>query len=162
RGVARTNRFHRYSNRVKGAKMLSSGMLVYGLLLVAALIVGGCVIYGVMATLEKQKKLAHQGVVKRDWLATGRIDFATKANATEEQPGEFKLLVEERRIVESVAGNENLEIQWRLASLAEAKTVVTQYHKYLGENSLIKSVTEESPSLAPSSLKTFGRTASSA
>ena len=28
-----------------------------------------------------------------------------------DQPSEFKLLVEERRIVESIAGNENLEIQ---------------------------------------------------
>jgi len=55
---------------------------------------------------------------------------------------EFKLLVEERRIVESIAGNENLEIQWRLATLKEAKAVVSQYHKYLSENSLIKTVTE--------------------
>jgi hypothetical protein len=52
------------------------------------------------------------------------------------------LLVEERRIVESIAGNENLEIQWRLATLKEAKEVVTQYHKYLSENSLIKIVAE--------------------
>ncbi|MGC1866984.1 MAG: hypothetical protein WA720_12560, partial [Pseudolabrys sp.] len=33
-------------------------------------------------------------------------------------------------------GNENLEIQWRLATLKETKAVVTQYHKYLKENSL--------------------------
>ena len=54
-----------------------------------------------------------KGVVKRDWIPTGRIDFATKldSNADPEQPGEFKLLVEERRIIESIAGNENLEIQ---------------------------------------------------
>jgi hypothetical protein len=142
--------------------MFSSGMLLYGLLLVAALIVGGCVIYVAMMTMENRKKLAHQGVVKRDWLATGRIDFATKTNATEEQPGDFKLLVEERRIVESVAGNENLEIQWRLATLAEAKTVVTQYHKYLSENSLIKSVSEDTAIHSPPSFKTIGRPASSA
>jgi hypothetical protein len=59
------------------------------------------------------------------------------------------LLVEERRIVESLAGNENLEVQWRLATLREAKTVVTRYHQYLSENSLIKTVTEETPSLLP-------------
>ena len=73
-----------------------------------------------------------QSVVKRDWVATGRIDFATSINgdpADADQPSEFKLLVEERRIVESIAGNENLEIQWRLATLKEAKAVVTQYHK---------------------------------
>jgi hypothetical protein len=59
------------------------------------------------------------------------------------------LLVEERRIVESIAGNENLEIQWRLATLREAKSVVTQYHKYLSENSLIKTEFGETASLPP-------------
>ena len=93
------------------------------------------------------RKVPYQGVgvVKRDWVATGRIDFATHVNgdtADADQPSEFKLLVEERRIVESIAGNENLEIQWRLATLKEAKAVVTQYHKYLSENSLIKTVAE--------------------
>jgi hypothetical protein len=82
----------------------------------------------------------------------GRIDFATRLNsdaADADQPNEFKLLVEERRIVESIAGNENLEIQWRLATLREAKAVVTQYHKYLSENSLIKTVVETDVSVAP-------------
>ena len=53
-----------------------------------------------------------KGVVKRDWVPTGRIDFATKLNGNDDpgQPSEFKLLVEERRIIESIAGNENLEI----------------------------------------------------
>jgi hypothetical protein len=85
-----------------------------------------------------------KGVVKRDWVATGRIDFATKLDNNDDpnQPSEFKLLVEERRIIESVCGNENLEIQWRLATLKEAKVVAAQYLKYLTENSLIKSVSD--------------------
>ena len=97
------------------------------------------------------KKSPYQGVVKRDWVPTGRIDFATNLNGNgdAEQPSEFKLLVEERRIVESIAGNENLEIQWRLATLKEAKAVVTQYHKYLAENSLIKTVFDENTILPP-------------
>ena len=96
------------------------------------------------------KKSPYQGVVKRDWVPTGRIDFATQVDGSEDtQPSEFKLLVEERRIVESIAGNENLEIQWRLATLREAKTVVTQYHKYLSEHSLIKSLFDETALLAP-------------
>jgi hypothetical protein len=87
----------------------------------------------------------------RDWVPTGRIDFATNLNGNgdADQPSEFKLLVEERRIVESIAGNENLEIQWRLATLKEAKAVVTQYHKYLAENSLIKTVFDENTILPP-------------
>ena len=90
-----------------------------------------------------------KGVVKRDWVPTGRIDFATKlgSNAEPDQPSEFKLLVEERRIIESVAGNENLEIQWRPATLKEAKFVTTHYHKYLAENSLLKSPLE--PEILP-------------
>jgi|SRR5215472_8495029 len=95
---------------------------------------------------KNEKRSPYQGVVKRDWVPTGRIDFATHLNGDTkdaEQPSEFKLLVEERRIVESIAGNENLEIQWRLATLKEAKTVVTQYHRYLSENSLIKSVFDD-------------------
>jgi hypothetical protein len=97
----------------------------------------------------------NQGVIKRDWVATGRIDFATSITKITSNPGdfdqptEFKLLVEERRIVESLAGNENLEVQWRLATLREAKAVVTQYHKYLSDNALIKTVSDETPSLLP-------------
>src|SRR5215470_6830149 len=97
-------------------------------------------------TVDNEKKIKLQGVVKHDWLPTGRIDFTTRfedvGDQSKDKPGEFKLLVEERRIVESIAGNENLEIQWRLATLSEAKTVISQYHKYLSENSLIKSMPE--------------------
>ena len=57
------------------------------------------------------RKAPYQGVVKRDWVPTGRIDFATNLNGNDDpdQPSEFRLLVEERRIIESIAGNENLE-----------------------------------------------------
>jgi hypothetical protein len=97
-------------------------------------------------TSENEKKVTLQGVVKHDWRPTGRIDFTARfadvGDQSKDKPDEFKLLVEERRIVESLAGNENLEIQWRLATLSEAKDVTTQYHKYLSENSLIKSIPE--------------------
>ena len=105
----------------------------------------------VIARLASGKSLTSsefKGVVKRDWFPTGRIDFATKlSNADPDLPSEFRLLVEERRIVESVAGNENLEIQWRPATLKEAKFVTTHYHKYLTENLLIKSPFE--PDILP-------------
>jgi hypothetical protein len=97
------------------------------------------------------ERITSQGVVKRDWMATGRIDFATRLSGDgtdADQPSEFKLLVEERRIVESIAGNENLEIRWRLATLKEAKAVVTQYHQYLSENSLIRTIAD-TPMLPP-------------
>jgi hypothetical protein len=126
--------------------------LLYGLSLIVLIALGVLIYPWAVQTMESRKKSPYQGVVKRDWLPTGRIDFATqiKANARDsEQPSEFKLLVEERRIVESVAGNENLEIQWRLATLREAKAVVTEYHRFLSENSLIKSGSDDSASSPP-------------
>jgi hypothetical protein len=105
----------------------------------------------VIASLGGKSRLSNEvkGVVKRDWVPTGRIDFASKLDSNDDpnQPSEFKLLVEERRIIESVAGNEHLEIRWRLATLKEAKVVAAQYLKCLTENSLIKSVFE--PDILP-------------
>jgi len=100
---------------------------------------------------KEEKRAVYQGVVKKDWVVTGRIDFATQdeaGSADAETPAEFRLLVEERRIVESIAGNENLEIQWRLATLKEAKIVIAHYHKYLAQNALLRSVAEEAPAAA--------------
>jgi hypothetical protein len=114
-----------------------------------ALAMAAYIAYWLMTKLtqitEAYKKISPHGVVKHDWLPTGRVDFTTRLNGADEnkeQPGEFKLLVEERRIVESLAGNENLEIQWRLATLSEAKTVISHYHQHLSENGLFKSMPE--------------------
>src|SRR5690348_6039806 len=106
---------------------------------------------GAAGETREEKRAVYQGVVKKDWVVTGRIDFATQEEsgaADAETPAEFRLLVEERRIVESIAGNENLEIQWRLATLKEAKLVIAHYHKYLAQNDLLKSVAEEAPAAA--------------
>jgi len=136
---------------------------VWIVLLLVVVAVAAVLAYIYFNQITQTQKTPNQGVVKHDWLPTGRIDFATRFDdvnvQNKDRPREFRLLVEERRIVESIAGNENLEIQWRLATLGEAKAVITQYHKYLSENSLIKSIpdvsasppmtTEESPSAQP-------------
>jgi hypothetical protein len=113
-------------------------------LFLVVLAVAAVLAYIYFNQITQTQKTPNQGVVKHDWLPTGRIDFATRFDdvnvQNKDRPREFRLLVEERRIVESIAGNENLEIQWRLATLSEAKAVITQYHKYLSENSLIKSI----------------------
>jgi hypothetical protein len=131
-------------------------MDVLGWLLFIALIVAAVLIYVRVTKPEiwnrwkSGTQLPYEGVVKRDWVPTGRIDFATQLGGNEDtQPSEFKLLVEEHRVVESIAGNEHLEIQWRLATLREAKAIATQYHKYLSEHSLIKSVVDETALLSP-------------
>jgi hypothetical protein len=136
---------------------MTNTLLLYGLfaLIIAAAAFVYPVTTGLVAILGARKS-PEKGVVKHDWWPTGRIDFTTRlfsvaANARDrDQPSEFKLLIEERRIVESITGNENLEIRWRLAKLSEAKAVVTQYHKYLAENSLIKTIFDdlESPAVA--------------
>jgi|SRR5262245_33039744 len=131
-------------------------VLLYALPVIA-LLAGAFLLYyffpAVFSPFLHHAHQPNQGVIKRDWVATGRIDFAAQVTKTNpgdmDQPTEFKLLVEERRIVESIAGNANLEIQWRLATLREAKAVVTQYHKYLSDNSLIKTVSDETPSMPP-------------
>jgi hypothetical protein len=136
---------------------MTNTLLLYGLIALIIAVVAFLypVTTGLVGVLGARKS-PEKGVVKHDWWPTGRIDFTTRlfsvaANARDrDQPSEFKLLVEERRIVESITGNENLEIRWRLAKLSEAKAVVTQYHKYLAENSLIKTAFDdlESPSVA--------------
>jgi hypothetical protein len=133
-------------------------VLIYALPVIA-LIAGAFLLYSLFPAafppFLHHAPRPNQGVIKQDWVATGRIDFAAQITKIKTNPGdmdqptEFKLLVEERRIVESIAGNENLEVQWRLATLREAKAVVTQYHKYLSDNSLIKTVPDETPSLPP-------------
>ena len=111
-----------------------------------------------MPSLRGRIRDTYQGVVKREWVATGRIDFATRLNVNgdADQPSEFKLLVEERRIVESLTGNENLEIQWRFATLKEAKAVATNYHKYLSEHSLIRSLFDDDLVALPPPQKKVG------
>jgi hypothetical protein len=142
-----------------GGGVMANVLIGAGLLLII-LIAGAVLLYSLYPAafpiFRRHAHVPNQGVIKRDWVATGRIDFATSSitNVTSnsgdiDRPTELKLLVEERRIVESLAGNENLEVQWRLASLREAKSVVTRYHQYLSDHSLIKTVTDETPSLLP-------------
>ena len=134
--------------------LIGVGLLL--IILIAAVVLLYSLFPAVFQAFWRPARAPNQGVIKRDWVATGRIDFATSSitkvtsNPGDiDQPTELKLLVEERRIVESLAGNENLEVQWRLATLREAKAVVTQYHKYLSDHSLIKTVFDETPSLLP-------------
>jgi hypothetical protein len=136
------------AGRSEKERKMAEALLITLLLIVvtSAGILGFLYFVKITQTADNEKKIKLQGVVKHDWLPTGRIDFTARfedvADQSKDKPGEFRLLVEERRIVESIAGNESLEIQWRLATLSEAKAVVTQYHKYLSENSLIKSIPE--------------------
>jgi hypothetical protein len=153
---------------------IDQDMLTYGLLLIASIF--ACALIYLVAKRSRTSESPrqnpqnsnetwYQGTVKQDWVPTRRIDFATQFEIgadNSDKPTEFRLLVEEQRIVESVAGNEKLEIQWRFATLDEAKTIVSHYNKYLHENSLINSVVDKSTSLPRPMTTTDAHSASDA
>jgi len=61
--------------------------------------------------------------LKQDWMRTGNIDFhASAIKSASPQP--IRLLVEEKRITESVVGQDIVELRWRLATLEEGKELV--------------------------------------
>jgi hypothetical protein len=68
-------------------------------------------------------KTKSNAATQNGWTATGRIDFVDP-----QSKGDFILQVEETRIVDSMGGIEHREIQWRKATLDEAKTVLVSYH----------------------------------
>jgi hypothetical protein len=63
------------------------------------------------------------GVLKQDWTRTGNIDFHVSA-VKSSSPQPIRLLVEEKRVMESVVGQDIVELRWRLATLAEGKELV--------------------------------------
>jgi hypothetical protein len=63
-----------------------------------------------------------------EWHATGKIDFhCTETPADDKAPATFVLRVEDYRSVESISGVEHVELRWRNATLAEAKSVVVAH-----------------------------------
>jgi len=60
---------------------------------------------------------------KEDWMRTGNIDFHT-ATPENSSPQPLRLLVEEKRVMESAVGQEIAELRWRLATLEEGKELV--------------------------------------
>src|SRR5262249_1992413 len=118
------------SIHLNGKEMVD--VLITSLLMLIMLSASAFLIYrffpGALQAFWRRAHVPNQGVIKRDWVPTGRIDFATSLTtkpADNDQPTEFKLLVEERRIVESIAGNENLA-RCRLDSVTECPARIAQ------------------------------------
>jgi hypothetical protein len=74
--------------------------------------------------------------VTRDWMTTGRIDFAGawEKLGDEHTPHELYIRVEETRVTENIGGDFNIDRRWRRATLNEARQVVTRYHQFLNEH----------------------------
>jgi hypothetical protein len=63
-----------------------------------------------------------------EWQPTHKIDFHCAATPKDDKaPATFLLRVEDYRTVESISGVEHVEIRWRNATLAEAKSVVVAH-----------------------------------
>jgi len=72
---------------------------------------------------KRQPETVAHAADEKDWILTGRIDFADPQSV-----GALVLEVEETRISESPSGVEHREIRWRRATLPEAKMVLESYH----------------------------------
>jgi hypothetical protein len=76
--------------------------------------------------LPKEKK--SKEIVTSEWQPTGKIDFHCADTPKDDTvPATFLLRVEDFRTVESISGVEHMEIRWRSATLAEAKSVVVAH-----------------------------------
>lgn len=99
------------------------------------LLICGLVYYA--ATRKTQASGAtYEAKVKRDWMTTGRINFAGdwEKISDEHTPQHLYVQVEETRVTENIGGGPNIEIRWRRATLGEAKQVVGRYHQFLDEH----------------------------
>jgi hypothetical protein len=92
-------------------------------LLVLAAIAAIAVLYLAMRKEKKSKE-----IVTSEWQPTGKIDFHCVDTPKDDKvPSAFLLRVEDFRTVESISGVEHVEIRWRNATLAEAKSVVVAH-----------------------------------
>ncbi len=90
---------------------------------VLIILVAALAIHSLKPKSHDKEKTKPNGAGQNGWAPTGRIDFVHP-----QSKGDFILQVEETRIVDSMGGIEHREIQWRKATLDEAKTVLISYH----------------------------------
>jgi len=99
------------------------GILLFTLSAVAAIALVMLYLYS-----RKEKKLEECVTATSDWQPSGKIDFHCAEPPTDDKaPAAFLLRVEDCRTVESISGVEHMEIRWRSANLAEAKSVVVAH-----------------------------------
>jgi hypothetical protein len=103
------------------------GLLIWGAVFI--LLAGLAVVFlPRLLQAASTEQTQDQGVIKRDWSTTGRVNFALPATMPDlDTPVSLILEVEETRVIESVTGGEMLSLRWRRATLAEAKQVMGTY-----------------------------------
>ena len=96
-----------------------------GLLLLVSSGIAAIALLSLYILQHLKKKPEETGTATSDWQPTGKIDFHSAESPKEDSvPAAFFLRVEDYRTMESISGVEHMEIRWRNATLAEAKSVV--------------------------------------
>ncbi len=98
--------------------------LTWVIVAIGALVGGPIMMFGYREADQKPVAFGQiHGALKQDWVWTGNIDFhASALESSSPQP--LRLRVQEKRIMESVAGQDIVELRWRLATLEEGKELV--------------------------------------
>jgi hypothetical protein len=117
---------------VEGLAMRSEsnmGNLAWVILAIGASLGGLIMIFGLRkadtrkADARPEASGQIDGALKEDWRRTGNIDFHVSTDDdSSSQP--LRLWVEEKRIVESVVGQDVVELRWRLATVEEGKELI--------------------------------------
>jgi hypothetical protein len=103
--------------------------LTWVIVAIGALVGGPIMMFGYRTTDRKPVALGQiGGALKQDWMRTGNIDFHTSVLESS-LPQPLRLRVEEKRVTESAAGQDVVELRWRLATLQEGKELVLCWNK---------------------------------
>jgi hypothetical protein len=98
--------------------------LTWVIVAIGALVGGPIMMFGYRKTDQKPVAFGQiDGALKQDWMRTGNIDFHASALESS-MPQPLRLRVEEKRVTESAAGQDVVELRWRLATLQEGKELV--------------------------------------
>ena len=120
--------------------MIDESFLTY---LACGFIAAGSVIVLIVCAVgiaRRMRRPAPSPDVKRDWMATGRINAVAGdarkrddvwQNCEDDFPADWLVTVQEDRLVSDVSGDANVEIRWRKATKHEVKAIVASYHKHV-------------------------------
>ncbi len=102
----------------------SMEILTWVIVAIGVLVGGPIMMFGFRNSDQKPVAFGQiGGALKQDWTRTGNIDFhAVAFESSSPQP--LRLRVEEKRVTESAAGQDVVELRWRLATLQEGKELV--------------------------------------
>jgi len=98
-------------------------------LAIVGMVIG--IVFMIFGFFKRERNVGQvdNGTLRQDWARTGNIDF--QAHSTEREPTSpswLILRVEEKRIVESLTGQDITHLRWRAATVDEAKEVVVYWN----------------------------------